>query len=191
MHIDGDDDSPRWWVNSNTASRRRIEWNWLSVCWFPLPLKEKGYSRPSPPGRPTYFDGHEWADESLGKQVRLIGLAIPPKYLPGNFARSLLTHRLWTQALYPAGYHGFVPDPSWTEVMESYARPRVAKIIVFPDFMTFCVNSDGKLASFQRGVGHSAWWALREACESREKMQQRKEGSVTMAQWNKWNDANK
>ena len=76
-------------MNSNTASGRRIEWNWLSVCWFPLPLKEKGYSRPSPPGRPTDFDGHEWADESRRKQVRLIGLAIPPKYLPGNFARSL------------------------------------------------------------------------------------------------------
>ena len=43
-------------MNSNTASGRRIEWNWLSVCWFPLPLKEKGYSRPSPPGRPTDFD---------------------------------------------------------------------------------------------------------------------------------------
>ena len=61
-----------------------------------------------------------------------------------KWAQSLLTHGLWTRALYPAGYHGFVPDPSWTYVLESYPRPELRSLEVIPDFTKIRVIPDCK-----------------------------------------------
>ena len=94
--------------------------------------------------------------ESEDIQVRLIGLAESPRFLPGNCARSLPVLALHQMPFTPPATTASCQTRAGHEVMESYARPRVTKIIVFTDFMTFYVNPDGNLASFQRGVGYSA-----------------------------------
>ena len=52
--------------------------------------------------------------------------------------------RLWTHALYPAGYHGIVPDPSWTWGIGSYPRPELRSLEVIPDFTKIRVIPDCK-----------------------------------------------